>query len=203
MRLQTFSLIAALAVPAFGADWQQEPKSFRSIVLGESLAQQFPECSKDPAGKYTAAPQDVCWQSNGKPNRYAYNAVIADVFNLADIGIGDTTVRGLSGTSVQLIDGRVESVFLTFDSARFASFADLLTKRFGAPKARTTQAYLTGAGVSVEGETLVWEGGSVSMTLTQFYGRIGLSRLDVDTSKFLALKRAARTDTSKAAINNL
>ncbi|NMV37216.1 hypothetical protein [Ralstonia insidiosa] len=203
MRLQTFCLIAALAAPAFGAEWQQEPKSFRSIALGQPLAEQYPECGRDKAGKYTVAPQDTCWQSNGKPNRYAYNSVIADVFNLADIGVGDTSVKGLHGTSVSLIDGRVESVFLTFDSARFASFADLMTKRFGAPQARATQAYITGAGITVDGQTLVWEGNSVSITLTQFYGRIGLSRLDVDTSKFSALKKAAGDDTSKATVNNL
>lgn len=202
-RITCFGMLVALvaAMSAHAADWAQEPKSFRSIVLGEPLSTQFPECAKDKHGQYAYAPQNVCWQSDGKPNPYAHGAVIAGVYNLADIGIGDTLIKGLHTTQVYLLDGRVEGISLNFQSARYDSFLELLTNKYGQA---TTTAHITPTSTNqVWGRVNEWKGPSATMSFVEFYLRPEQARFDLDTAKYAALKDGDNQRQRQAQQNNL
>lgn len=197
-------LFVALAVVPFSshaANWSQEPKSFRSIILSAPLASQFPECAKDKQGAYVYAPQNVCWETDNKPNPYIHNAVIADVYNLPDIGIGDSMIKGLHSTAVYLLDGKVVAVSLNFNSARYDSFLELLTGKFGT--ATTSDHILPTVTNQVWGRLNMWNGQNVKMKFVEFYLRPQQSRFDIETSSYVALEQADNQSQKQAQQNDL
>lgn len=196
-----FAVASIAGQVGHAADWTQEPKTFRSITLGEPLASQFPECAKDKNGAYIYVPQNVCWETDNKPNPYAHNAVMAGIYNLPDIGIGDVLIKGLHPTAVYLLDGKVEAISLNFNAARYDSFLELLTNKFGA--ASISDHIMPTATNQVWGQINTWKGGNAIMKFVEFYLRPEQSRLDIETTKYAALEESDNQSKQQAQQNNL
>lgn len=201
MKRLAFIALSVLPLATHAVGWTQEPKSFRSIVLGTPLAGQFPECAKDKSGAYVYGPQNVCWETDNKPNPYANNAVIAGVYNLPDIGIGDTLVKGLHPTAVYLLDGKVEAISLNFNAARYDTFLQLLTGKFGAPTA--SDHIMPTVTNQVWGRLNIWSGQSEKMKFVEFYLGPEKSRFDIETAKYAALEAADNQRQQQKQQDNL
>lgn len=204
MKMAMLSFLFMVSVSAHAADtptWNQEPTSFRSIVFGQPLNKQFPECVRSPSGDYTLSPQNTCWESDNTPNKFEHNAVIAKVFNLPDIGIGDNLIKGMGYTQVYLLDGKVEGLSINFASALFESFRALLISKYGQPT-KTVQL-IPDSNSQIWGRVDGWNGVNVSLSCIEFYISPDKSRCDVDTEKYLSIEKNDEKNKEQKQKDNL
>lgn len=192
-----FLALFGFVVEGRAQDWSAEPSSFRSVKLGAPFSGQFPECKKDKRGAYEYAPHNTCYQSDGRPNPYAHGAVLANVFNLPDIGVdGTTAVKGLSSTQISILDGNVVRVRIVYTSGFFDSFNALLVDKFGAAHSKVFEKLQNKMGASFEGQVSQWQGQTVNIFSQQYYGSLKYSIVDVTLNSFSALE-AASTDGNR------
>lgn len=176
------------AVAAATEPWAAEPTSFRGVQLGVPLVGQFPECPKDKRGAYEYAPKVTCYQSDGKPNPYAHGAVIAKVFNLADIGVeGPSAIPGLNSTHVTIADGKVARVRVVYNAGYHDSFRRLLEEKFCAPHQVATQTLRNGLGATFTGSDAIWTGNHATLVSMQYYNSLRYSLVQVSLNTFEAL----------------
>jgi hypothetical protein len=147
--LATLASILAASLPAAAPSaWTQEPESFAGIPIGKRFpaAGEIADCPLFEPFRRENLPDELCVDTS--------KGVSAEAIALKHVPVGAVTGDG----TVQLHDGLVRSLRVTFDARHFAYARGQLLDRFGAPHSRAADE---------PGETLTWSGTRVVVTLRQ------------------------------------
>jgi len=152
---------AAAAGPIAAADpWTQEP----AAMFGISIGQPFPA-----AGEIADCPLFAPFRRENLPDEMCVDTrkgFSADAIALRYVPLGGV----LGDASVELHDGLVRSIRVTFDRRQFAETKALLLDRYGPSHSRVADE---------SGETLAWTGSRITLTLRENAGDRGNATLEI------------------------
>lgn len=140
--------------------WFQEPLSFMSIELGESLPKSVTECSGTPMVRPCYFRKEA--NENGE---YEVTVIKIDLLN-------DTAwIKTLDGT----FDGAVGNFKTTFSSGNFSQVEEMLIIKYGPPHKTKIEKLKTKGGAEFNNIVLLWLGEKVTIRAESFSKRLFLS----------------------------
>lgn len=153
--------------------WSQEPKMFRGIAFGSSLAE-----TKSILGRYNSQPaacdSGQCFQR----------------FYIGDIETSQWfTFR----------DDKLVKVRLSFPSDSFNTLRDIFIERYGEPTEHRTEEVKTKGGGSYADEILVWLGNSVEVNIRRYSNSINDGGALVADRAWLEAEKKAEDEAKKKA----
>jgi hypothetical protein len=150
MRIALIALIAMAACgePRAATPWAQEPSGIFGIAIGKPFPApgEIADCPLFEPFRRENLPDDMCVDTR--------KGFSADAIALRYVPLGAV----LGDANVELHDGLVRAIRVTFDRRRYAEAKALMFDRYGPSHSRVTDE---------PGETLAWTGTRVALTLRE------------------------------------
>lgn len=165
---------------AFAAKpWPKEPTTFIGVALGAPYQANFPKCDIYRPMKSTCVYSEIA-------GHYSLLGAIS-----LDFGYSLT---------MDTVDGRVKSFFLTTDHSNYEDLLALLIERYGPPTITSSTKVKNSGGGVFQNRNSAWRGKKVTIEVTERAGRVDRSAMMIYNNGMQATYRNGQQEKlSKAA----